>query len=121
MLTLQLRYIDWHSYGQYILLPYGYDCAKRASNHETQMSLALSYRTTVAQQYSKTFTYGPACDTIYPTTGDSTDYLTDVSGADLAWCIELRGGGVGFILPADQILPSGIEQWEALKQLVANM
>ena len=59
-----------------------------------------------------------------PQTGDSTDYLTDVAKAEFAWTIELRPGSSasnGFVLPAAQILPSSIEQWEGLKYLLANV
>jgi hypothetical protein len=35
---------------------------------------------------------------------------------------ELRDtGNSGFILPADQIYPSGIETWAGMKYLLANM
>ncbi|KAL2129922.1 hypothetical protein VTI74DRAFT_7139 [Chaetomium olivicolor] len=117
-------YIDWHSYGQYILLPYGYNCQARAVNHAHQMSLAASLASAIRQPYGTRFTYGPSCSTLYATTGDSVDYLTDVAKAELAWTIELRpssSSGNGFVLPASQILPSSIEQWEGMKYLLAAM
>jgi carboxypeptidase A4 len=115
-------YIDWHSYGQYILLPYGYNCDARAANHARQTTLASALATRIARPYGTRFTYGPACATLYATTGDSTDYLTDVAGAELAWTIELRpqgSSGGGFVLPPSQILPASIEQWEGMKYLLA--
>jgi carboxypeptidase A4 len=117
-------YIDWHSYGQYILLPYGYNCAARATNHAQQTSLASALASRIAQPYGTRFTYGPACSTLYATTGDSTDYLTDVAKAEYAWTIELRpqeSSGGGFVLPPSQILPASIEQWEGMKYLLAAM
>lgn len=117
-------YIDWHSYGQYILLPYGYNCDVRASNHARQTTLAQGLAQRIQQSYGTQFTYGPACSTLYLTTGDSTDYITDVAGAEFAWTIELRptsSSGNGFVLPANQILPSAIEQWEGMKYLLANV
>lgn len=115
-------YIDWHSYGQYILLPYGYNCSARASNNAAQTSLAQGLAAKIKQSYGTTFTYGPSCSTLYQTTGSAPDYLTDVGGATYAWTIELRptsSGGSGFVLPAAQILPSSIEQWEGMKYLLA--
>ncbi|KAK3989033.1 putative carboxypeptidase precursor [Cladorrhinum sp. PSN332] len=115
-------YIDWHSYGQYILLPYGYNCAARASNHATQTSLAQGLATRIRQSYGTSFTTGPSCSTLYQTTGSAPDYLTDVGGATYAWTIELRptsNSGSGFVLPAAQILPASIEQWEGMKYLLA--
>ncbi|ORY68560.1 zinc carboxypeptidase [Pseudomassariella vexata] len=117
-------YIDYHSYGQYILLPYGYSCSAVSKNSAKQNSLAATVRSTIAKSYGKTFTYGPICSTLYEATGGSTDYMTDVSGAELAWAIELRGGGSGtsgFVLPVSEILPSGIEIWEGMKYLIGSM
>ena len=115
-------YIDWHSYGQYILLPYGYNCAARASNNAAQTSLAQGLAARIRQSYGTSFTYGPSCSTLYQTTGSAPDYLTDVGGATYAWTIELRptsNSGSGFVLPATQILPASIEQWEGMKYLLA--
>ncbi|KAK4099150.1 hypothetical protein N658DRAFT_475858 [Parathielavia hyrcaniae] len=117
-------YIDWHSYGQYILLPYGYNCQVRAANHARQTSLASSVAAAIRRPYGSRFTYGPSCSTLYATTGSSTDYVTDVARSELAWTVELRptsSSGNGFVLPASQILPSSIEQWEGMKYLFATM
>ncbi|KAK3370680.1 zinc carboxypeptidase [Podospora didyma] len=117
-------YIDWHSYGQYILLPYGYNCAARAANHARQTTLAQGTAARIKLSYGTTFTYGPSCSTLYATTGSSVDYITDVALAEFAWTIELRPSGSqgtsGFVLPAAQILPSAIEQWEGIKYLLTN-
>ncbi|KAK3373218.1 hypothetical protein B0T24DRAFT_253180 [Lasiosphaeria ovina] len=130
-LTSQLKaskgiklFIDWHSYGQYILLPYGYNCALRASNHARQTTLASGLAARIALSYGTRFTYGPSCSTLYATTGASVDYVTDVGLAELAWTIELRptgSGSGGFVLAASQILPSAIEQWEGMKYLLTTM
>ncbi|KAI1503377.1 zinc carboxypeptidase [Biscogniauxia marginata] len=114
-------YIDWHSYGQYILTPYGYSCTATAPNSSKQNSLAASTGSAIAGVYGTQFTTGPVCETLYATAGGSNDYLTDVAGAELAWAIELRDTGRnGFVLPANQILPSGIEAWEGMKYLWSN-
>ncbi|KAK4223334.1 hypothetical protein QBC38DRAFT_53124 [Podospora fimiseda] len=117
-------YVDWHSYGQYILLPYGYDCNARASNHAAQNTLAKNLAAEIQKSYGTRFTYGPSCSTLYKTTGSAPDYLTDVGGATYAWTIELRptsSSSNGFVLPATQILPASIEQWNGLKYLLANI
>ncbi|KAI0880751.1 uncharacterized protein GGS22DRAFT_79637 [Annulohypoxylon maeteangense] len=114
-------YVDWHSYGQYILTPYGYSCTAAASNQDKQNSLARSLATAIAKPYGTRFTAGPTCATLYATAGGSNDYVTDVNKAEYGWAIELRDTGRnGFTLPADQILPTGIEIWEGMKYLFAN-
>jgi len=117
-------YIDWHSYGQYILSPFGYNCNARPSNHALQQTLMGVYSTAIRAVYGTRFTYGPSCSTLYATTGSSTDYLQAVSGSTYSWTVELRPGGnsgtSGFVLPAAQILPSGVEQWEGLKTVLTH-
>ncbi|KAK7924100.1 hypothetical protein PG985_006154 [Apiospora marii] len=112
-------YIDFHSYGQYILLPYGYTCSKRASNDAKQESLAGGLQSAIAKPYGKRFTYGPICSTLYAATGGSTDYMTEVAGTTYAWAIELRGSS--FVLPADQIRPSSIEIWQGMQYLIPSI
>lgn len=52
---------------------------------------------------------------LYQSSGNGRDYLTDVGKAQFGWGIELRDTRYGFVLPPEQILPSGIEIWEGLK------
>ncbi|KAI1134844.1 hypothetical protein F5Y05DRAFT_416737 [Hypoxylon sp. FL0543] len=114
-------YVDWHSYGQYILTPYGYSCSAVAANQAKQDSLAKSLATAIAKPYGTRFTAGPTCATLYATAGGSNDYVTDINKAEYGWAIELRDTGRnGFTLPTDQILPTGIEIWEGIKYLLAN-
>ncbi|KAI2638294.1 hypothetical protein GGS21DRAFT_465774 [Xylaria nigripes] len=114
-------YIDWHSYGQYILTPYGYSCSPKAPNQSKQDTLAMKTATAIRQVHGNHFTTGQACSTLYTTSGDSNDYFTDVSLAEFAWAIELRDtGSYGFTLPADQIIGSGEESWAGQKYLWAN-
>ncbi|KAI2636233.1 hypothetical protein GGS26DRAFT_581163 [Hypomontagnella submonticulosa] len=115
-------YIDWHSYGQYILTPYGYSCSAVAANQAKQDSLARNVATAIAKPYGTRFTTGPTCATLYATAGGSNDYVTDINKAEYGWAIELRDTGRnGFTLPANQILPTGTEAWEGMKYLFANM
>ena len=60
--------------------------------------------------YNTQYTVGPSGATLYPTTGSSNDYAHDIAGAEYSYCIELRDKGQnGFVLPANQILPTGQE------------
>lgn len=118
-------FIDWHSYGQYILIPYGYDCSARASNNAKQMAVAGELASRVGAVAGTRWTYGPSCSTLYATTGSSPDYMSGAQGAEYSWTIELRPGGSsgtsGFVLPASQIVASGAEQWEGLKYVLSTI
>ena len=115
-------YVDWHSYGQYILTPYGYDCSAVAINQARHDSLARGTGNAIQAVYGTTWTTGGSCKTLYATSGSSTDYVGDVSRAEYSLTFELRDtGNNGFVLPANQILPSGQETWAGWKYLIANL
>jgi hypothetical protein len=72
--------------------------------------------------YGTYFDYGPICSTIYQVSGGSVDYVNDVSKADYTFTVELRDTGrYGFVLPPDQILPSGQESYAGIRYLLQNM
>ncbi|KAH8157098.1 hypothetical protein CIB48_g11144 [Xylaria polymorpha] len=108
-------YVDWHSYAQVILLSYGYTCTAFPANIDEQEALAAGIAAAIARPYGTTFDHGPGCLVLYQSSGNGRDYLTDVGKAQFGWGIELRDTQYGFVLPPEQILPSGIEVWEGLK------
>ncbi|RYC59006.1 hypothetical protein CHU98_g7211 [Xylaria longipes] len=108
-------YVDWHSYAQVILLSYGYTCTAFPANFDEQDQLAAGIAAAIAKPYNTTFDYGQGCLVLYQSSGNGRDYLTDVGKAQFGWGIELRDTQYGFVLPPEQILPSGIEIWEGLK------
>ncbi|KAK3953392.1 hypothetical protein QBC32DRAFT_234781 [Pseudoneurospora amorphoporcata] len=115
-------FIDWHSYSQLFMSPYGYTCTAFPAKNTEYQALAKGAVAAIKAVYGTTFNYGPICSTIYKTTGSSVDYALDVTGADYSFTLELRDTGAnGFVLPAAQILPSGVEAWAGLKYLLANM
>ncbi|KAI1760030.1 hypothetical protein GGR53DRAFT_523386 [Hypoxylon sp. FL1150] len=130
-------YIDWHSYAQVILLSYGYTCDDFPANIDRQIDLARETAAKIAQPClstsisyipdkptyhdNTTFDYGPGCTVLYQSSGNGRDYMTDAVGTEFGWGIELRSTLYGFIIPADQILPSCREIWEGMIYLWANM
>ncbi|KAF5000518.1 hypothetical protein FGRMN_1685 [Fusarium graminum] len=117
-------YVDWHSYSQLILLPYGYDCSVNATNVAEQMRLASGVSDAILAVNGLEFDYGPTCQTIYQTSGGSSDWVYDVAKADLAWGIELRPTGFtgnGFVLPPKQIVEAGEEIWAGIRYLFKNI
>ncbi|KAM0560023.1 hypothetical protein ACHAPJ_003981 [Fusarium lateritium] len=117
-------YVDWHSYSQLILLPYGYSCSAKANNLETQMDLAGGVADAIRKVHGLEFEYGPTCETIYQTSGESSDWVFDVAKAELSWGIELRPRrltGDGFVVPAGQIVQSGEEIWAGMRYLFSRL
>ncbi|KAK4153994.1 Metallocarboxypeptidase A [Chaetomidium leptoderma] len=115
-------FIDWHSYSQLFMTPYGYSCTAVAAKNTELQSLAKGAAAAIRAVHGTSFKTGPICSTIYKATGSSVDYTNDVVGADYVFTAELRDtGNYGFVLPANQIVPSGQETYAGVLYLLQNM
>ncbi|PVG02523.1 putative carboxypeptidase [Serendipita vermifera] len=115
-------YMDWHSYSQMFFTPYGFSCELTPPDDEELTGLAEGFTKELKSVYGTEYSYGSSCKTIYKTTGASDDWAYDVSKIKYSFSTELRDtGSNGFVLPANQIRPSGIENWEGIKYLLKNM
>lgn len=86
------------------------------------VALAKGAVAAIKAVYGTTYGYGPICQTIYKATGSSVDWVNDVLGADYTFTSELRDtGNYGFVLPANQILPTATEAYAGLRYLLQNM
>jgi hypothetical protein len=108
-------YINFHAYSQLWLSPYGWRSQPTPDNTALQ-TLARTATIALYEWYGTSFTYGPIYTTIYPASGSSCDFTYD-NGIKFSYAPELRPAGAspGFLLPAIQIIPSGLETFEALK------
>ncbi|KAF2436330.1 hypothetical protein EJ08DRAFT_578292 [Tothia fuscella] len=115
-------YIDWHSYGQDIASAWGYNCDIVPEDSSEHVTLAGRVASAIRSVDGKAFEFGPSCTIIYQTTGVSIDYIKGPGQADWVYTIELRDtGGNGFVLPPEQIIPSGKEQWEGMKVMLGSL
>ncbi|ODA83571.1 hypothetical protein RJ55_02085 [Drechmeria coniospora] len=115
-------YIDYHSYSQLFMTPYGYTCDELPANNDELQSLASGAVEAIKSVHGLSFEYGPICTTIYRASGSSVDYVAEVVKADYSFTSELRDKGrYGFILPANQIVPAGEEALAGFKYLLENM
>ncbi|KAL9623641.1 MAG: hypothetical protein Q9160_002097 [Pyrenula sp. 1 TL-2023] len=115
-------FIDWHSYGQYILSPYGYNETLYAPELGKWTATASLVSETIRDSSSDrtTFTFGPSGATLYTTTGAAPDHVYAVGGADFSYTIEGRDtGDFGFVLPPDQIRGAAEEQWAGQQVLLS--
>ncbi|KAK3299584.1 carboxypeptidase [Chaetomium fimeti] len=115
-------FIDWHAYSQLLMTPYGYSCTALAPKNDELQSLAEGAAAAIKAVNGLDFTTGPICSTIYKASGSSVDYVNDVTGAEYVFTVELRDTGeYGFVLPAEQIVPSGEEAFAGVKYMLENM
>ncbi|KAJ2967131.1 hypothetical protein NQ176_g9814 [Zarea fungicola] len=115
-------YIDWHSYSQLFMSPYGWSCTALPPKHAEFQSLLQGTTAAITAVHGTRFRYGPICNTIYQVAGSSVDYVNDVVAGDYTFTAELRDtGNSGFVLPPSQILPSGEETFAGVRYLLRNM
>lgn len=100
--------IDYHSYSQLILRPYGWT-NKPAPNEALAKSVGDTMRARILAVHNVAYT-SQASWQLYYTTGSAQDWYYTQAKIPLSYTIELRDTGTyGFQLPASQIKPCGAE------------
>ncbi|GJQ71040.1 hypothetical protein Trydic_g950 [Trypoxylus dichotomus] len=108
-------YLAVHSYGQYILYPWGYTSALPDNAPQLQALGEQVYRAIYAVAGTR-YTVGSSTNVLYAASGASDDWTFAVAGAPLSYTLELPGGGQnGFDLPASRILSVCQETWEGIR------
>ncbi|KAK5069328.1 putative metallocarboxypeptidase ecm14 [Lithohypha guttulata] len=126
-------FIDLHSYSQEILYPYSYTCYRRPSNledlEELAVGLAKAFRTTNGHHYgvesacegsmlntaTSTKDTGMVRTRIVESGGSALDFFYHDLQVKYAFQVKLRDtGSYGFLLPKENILPTGVETFSAL-------
>jgi len=101
----------FHSYSQLWLWPYGYAYNVYPENREEIEQLAIDASDALFKVHGTVFDPINSAE-LYPAAGASDDWYKGVLGSRFSYTTELRDTGRhGFILPADQIIPSGEEMW----------
>ncbi|CAG7696150.1 unnamed protein product [Allacma fusca] len=102
-------YLSIHSYGHYILIPYGHTNVK-IPEYNNYYRIGSNAARSIAQRYGKQFRTGNVVDLLYVASGESFDWVKGILNPYLSLGIELRDQGqYGFVLPASQIIESGQE------------
>ncbi|CAD7085675.1 unnamed protein product [Hermetia illucens] len=112
-------YISFHSFSQLMLFPYGHT-KEHAPNHNDLQQIGEVAAAALAVRYGTKYTVGNVYDAIYPASGSSVDWAYGNQGVKLAYTYELRptsNANNGFVLPANQIIPTGEETLDSLVAL----
>jgi hypothetical protein len=112
-------HVDFHSYSQVILFPWGYDYEYRTPTLDATELRGLGQTMAADMLTSGGATYkaGPIAGLLYVASGGSVDWVYGNNGI-CSCTIELRDRGqFGFVLPEDQILPTAIENLDGIKVL----
>ncbi|KAL5021895.1 hypothetical protein ScPMuIL_001050 [Solemya velum] len=110
-------YIDFHSYSEVWMSPWGYtrDLPK---DFDMQDKGSIQAVDALKSVYGTTYDHGSIANVLYTASGSSVDWTYGVLGIKYSYAVELRDKGeFGFLLPADQIIPTGQETFKALVAL----
>jgi len=108
-----INFIDYHSYGQLYMAPYGWTATPPANAAQLQ-ALGLQNVAAIASVQGTSFAYGQIYTIIYPASGTSADWGTNAGKVAYCYGIELENKST-FILPASYIIPQGDEIWASLQ------
>lgn len=109
-------YIDWHSYSQLILGPWGWSTTVLPKDITKQNELAKLAVEAIKSVHGKAYQYGPSGPTLYVSSGGSNDYTYGALNVTYSYVVELRDTGrYGFVLPPSEIVPTGEESFAAVR------
>ena len=112
-----IGFIDYHSYSELLMWPYGYT-SQLCKDNSAFNALGTVMQTAIYNVNKVKYTTGPVYTTIYPAAGVTVDTMY-TNYNTWAYTIELRDTGqYGFDLPTNQILPTQQENWAGYVQLV---
>ncbi|KAK6535371.1 hypothetical protein TWF694_001832 [Orbilia ellipsospora] len=114
-------FINYGAYGQLVLSPWSYTTTPSPDSAE-QLRVGNIIATAMTNQYGKTYTSGSVAQTTAPTSGTAVDYVYGVLEVVHSYWIMLRDtGDSAYLLPANQITPSGKEALAGLAAAIAAL
>ncbi|XP_040582755.1 carboxypeptidase B [Lepeophtheirus salmonis] len=106
-------YLGFHSYGSYILTPFGYTTDLPKDN-ERITRVGHSMRKAIYNLHGRNYSVGSPANIFYVAGGASDDY-SKLSGIPTSMTIELpEVNGGGFVLPPNKIKEIGKEAWASI-------
>ncbi|KAK2838412.1 hypothetical protein Q7C36_013226 [Tachysurus vachellii] len=110
-------FISIHAYSQLLMYPYGYICTDVPDQAELQ-AVGQGAVQALSSLYGTSYKVGSICKIIYQASGGSIDWTYNI-GIKYSFAFELRDTGrYGFLLPANQIIPTATETWLGLKYIM---
>ncbi|CAB3380478.1 Hypothetical predicted protein [Cloeon dipterum] len=114
-------YVAFHSYGQYILYPYGYDKVL-APDSAVLQKLGARIARNIKKASKKKYKVGNSAILLYEASGGADDWAKGSVGIKYTYTIELRDAGrYGFLLPASQIEATGKDAFIAIKTITQEI
>jgi len=108
-------HVDFHAYGQLVLYPWSHT-GSPAKDRDRFAAIGDSIASAIFSAHETRYTLMPSVE-LYPASGVMSDWVYGEADA-LSFTIELRPkGGIGFVLPPEQIRPTCDEGFAAVMAL----
>lgn len=122
-------FLDLHSYSQQVLYPYSYSCQSDPPSLENLTELGIGLARAIRRSSGEYYIVNSACEGSVPWNkkdsvharmesagGSAIDWFYHEMGVRYSYQIKLRDtGSYGFLLPSENIVPTGQETFEAVK------
>ncbi|XP_021192893.3 carboxypeptidase B [Helicoverpa armigera] len=113
-------YLTYHSYGQYLLYPWGYDNAL-PPDHKNLETVGKMMAQAIQKTGGSEYKVGSSSGLLYPAAGGSDDWAKSLN-IKYTYTIELSDTGrYGFVLPASYIEPVARENLAGLRVLASQV
>lgn len=113
--------LSLHSYGQKMLYPWGWT-ATPPENVNNLISAGKAFADAVYAHSGRVYTVENSAGGLYFASGATDDWAMKMISVPYVYTLELRDDGThGFVLPADQIQPTGDETSAGLSALLTKI
>ncbi|CRL08319.1 CLUMA_CG021383, isoform A [Clunio marinus] len=110
-------YLSTHSYGDYVLWPFGFASNVYIKNWREHDEVGKLWANAIRAATGKEYRVGNSADILYTANGASDDHAVAHANANLAYTLELTGGGsAGFDFPQDKVYDLAVETFLGYRQ-----
>ncbi|XP_035228738.1 carboxypeptidase B-like [Stegodyphus dumicola] len=112
-----IAYLAVHSYSQLWLTPWGWT-SDLPDDYDQMVAVAQEATQALSEVHGTKYRIGSSTNILYVATGGADDWAYGSAGIKYSYTLELRDTGrYGFLLPSEQIIPTGEETFAGIKAM----